>query len=156
MKSPFRISGLVVIVGLIIIQFFQPERNLGGDNPDSDPLAGFSIPDSIAVLIKNSCFDCHSNHTNYPWYNRISPFSWYLDKHITEGKAALNFTDFENMGKSRKIGALGDICEELESGSMPLKSYLFIHRKARIGSSDVEAICSWSESEATKILMLKK
>jgi hypothetical protein len=156
MSSPVRIAVLALIVGIVILQFFQPEKNIGSDDQDQDPLTAFSMPDSVSVILKRACLDCHSNHTDYPWYSRISPVSWYLNKHIVEGKDALNFSNFENLGKIQKIGALGDICDMVESGSMPLKSYLLIHWNARIGSSDVEAICSWSESEVSRILMLKK
>ena len=152
MKRTIKIVGLVLIGGIVLIQFFHPERNSGNNTSDVDFLTVTSAPDSLAAIFKNSCYDCHSNQTNYPWYSYISPVSWFLNKHIEEGKEELNLSQFGNLDKNQKIGVLSDICEELESGSMPLKSYLIIHRKALVNLADAEAICDWTELAALKIM----
>ena len=135
-----------------MIQFFHPERNSGNNTSNVDFLAVTSAPDSLAAIFKYSCYDCHSNRTNYPWYSYISPVSWFLNKHIEEGKEELNLSQFGNLDKNQKIGVLSDICEELESGSMPLKSYLIIHRKALVNVADAGAICDWTELAALNIM----
>ena len=56
------------------------------------------------------------------------------------------------MDKAQKIAQLDQICEEISSVSMPLKSYLLIHRSSRLSNHDIVAICDWAESEALKIL----
>ena len=152
MKRTFKIVGLILIGGIVLIQFFHPERNSGNNTSDVDFLTVASAPDSLAAIFKNSCYDCHSNQTNYPWYSYISPVSWFLNKHIEEGKEELNLSQFGNLEKNQKIGVLSDICEELESGSMPLKSYLIIHRHALVHPTEMEAICDWTELAALKIM----
>jgi hypothetical protein len=82
----------------------------------------------------------------------VAPFSWFLDHHIKEGKAHLNFSSWGIMEKAQKIRQLHQICEETENGSMPLKSYVLIHRSARLSERDVQAICDWAEAESLKIL----
>jgi hypothetical protein len=145
-------TGLIIITGLVIIQFFRPERNTGGTQSTDDIQQVLQVPDTLALVLENSCFDCHSNHTRYPWYSQIAPVSWYLASHIRLGRDQLNLSEFGRLEKSRKIGALSDICEMVEAGSMPLKSYLFIHRDARISEKEAEAICDWSESASLGIL----
>ena len=143
---------MVLIGGLVLIQFFQPERNLGNENREKDLLTIASVPDSLAIIFKSSCYDCHSNRTAYPWYSYISPVSWYLEKHVRNGKDALNFSNFGNLGKKQRISALSNICDVLESGSMPLKSYLLIHQSSRLVESEREALCNWAEMEALIIM----
>jgi hypothetical protein len=69
-----------------------------------------------------------------------------------EGKAHLNFSSWEIMDKAQKITALDQICEESESGTMPLKSYLWIHRSAKLSEQDRKAICDWTEAASLEIL----
>jgi hypothetical protein len=111
-----------VVVALILIQFIRPEKNLGEPDTETDFIRISQVPDTLTSIILNSCYDCHSNHTHYPWYSNVAPFSWYLNKHIEDGKA------------------------------MPLKSYLLIHRSSRLSEQDIHAICEWTESEALKIM----
>jgi hypothetical protein len=152
MKRYLKVACLVLVGILIILQFFQPEKNSGDDLTGMDFIEIMDVPVDVAGVLKSSCYDCHSNQTNYPWYSRISPVSWYLDKHIKDGKSELNFSEFGGLEKIPRIGALSDICEVVESGAMPLKSYLLIHRGARLEQSEIEAVCSWSENEMARLL----
>ena len=142
--------GLIVV--LILLQFFKPEQNNAPVDPEFDMLTLVSPPEHIADLIRNSCYDCHSNQTVYPWYSRISPLSWYLNKHIKKGKEELNFSDYGQLDKADKIGALADFCDALDAGTMPLQSYLLIHKEARLSKEDSDALCTWSEKEALKVM----
>ena len=152
MRKPIKMVGIVLVGGIVLIQFFQPERNLGNVDTENDLVTVAMVPDSLATILKNSCYDCHSNRTEYPWYSYISPVSWYLEKHIRKGKEKLNMSDFGNLEKGMKIGVLADVCDVMESGSMPLKSYLVIHKSALVNEAEKKAICSWSELEALKIM----
>lgn len=152
MKKPIRNAGLGLLAILIILQLFQPDRNLGEIGSGDNMVAITGMPEDLANILRNSCFDCHSNHTEYPWYSYISPISWYLESHISKGQTHMNFDNFGKLEKNRKIGVLAEICDEIETGSMPLKSYLLIHRKAVVGEKEKEVVCSWTEQEALKIM----
>lgn len=152
MRKPVKIAGILLIGIIIVIQFFQPERNKGTNDPATDLLQVVTIPDSLSAILMNACYDCHSNRTDYPWYSYISPVSWYLEKHIRAGREELNLSHFGNLEKVEKIGMLADICDVIDDGSMPLKSYSMIHRHARIDPAEGEAICNWTESEALRIM----
>jgi hypothetical protein len=152
MKKSVKIALGILFAGLIVIQFFQPDRNLGEVRTDDELVLLTGAPEEIAAILATSCYDCHSNHTNYPWYSRVSPVSWFLDEHIRKGKEALNFSNWGSLEKKEKIGVLADICDEIKSGNMPLKSYLLIHRNARLTDMDAETLCLWTDSEALELL----
>lgn len=78
MAKVFRLAGLGLIAILIILQFFQPEQNNNPPDPEEDMLSLVSPPEAIAKLIRNACYDCHSNRTDYPWYSRVSRFPGIL------------------------------------------------------------------------------
>jgi len=48
-------------------------------------------PDEVMTVLKHACFDCHSNHTTFPWYSSISPVSWFTKHHVEEGREHMNF-----------------------------------------------------------------
>ncbi len=152
MRKSWKRGGLIVLIGLIVIQFFQPEKNQGSVSGESDLLTIVSIPDSLAVLLRKACYDCHSNHTTYPWYNNISPFSWYISKHVKDGKADLNLSLFGTLDKASKIGALSDIYDAVESGTMPLQSFMIIHNDAKLSGDEIEAICDWADRTSLSIM----
>jgi hypothetical protein len=152
MKKKFRIIGIGLITLFIIIQFFHPDKYNSAIDPAGDLIQFASPPDQVATLLKNACYDCHSNQTVYPWYGRISPASWYMDRHISKGREKMNLSEYGNTEKSDGIGLLVKICEEVEDGSMPLKSYRLLHKKARLTQEERSLICDWTEKEAMKII----
>ena len=155
MRRFWLVAGGVILV-LLLIQFHRPEQNLGEINIAEDFFQVSMVPDTLARTFLNSCYDCHSNNTNYPWYGNLAPASWYLNKHVLEGKAHLNFSSWGLLDKAKKVSMLDEICEECSNGSMPLKSYTLIHRSAGLSAKEIEAICEWSEQEAMNILRSKE
>ena len=143
---------LILLAIILLMQFFQPEKNLGDLETEADFLQVSRVPDTLAAVLMNSCYDCHSDNTMYPWYGHIAPVSWFLNKHIEEGKDHLNFSSWGNLNKAQKVSSLNEICEQCKTGFMPMKSYLIIHREARLGPDEIESICEWAESEAMKTL----
>lgn len=151
MRKGIKWALLFVAGVLVVIQFFRPDRNLqpvGGD----DLLVLLEPPAEVAQLLKNSCYDCHSDQTRYPWYSHVAPVSWFLDSHIREGKEEVNFSQFGALEKGAKIGVLTEICEVVEEGSMPLPGYLRLHRDAVLDEEQAGMLCEWSELEALKLL----
>lgn len=152
MKKGLKIAGGLLFVVLLVIQFFRPEKNQGNLVQESDLLNVISVPDTLAAMLLTSCYDCHSNRTEYPWYSRISPVSWYLDKHIREGKEDLNLSEYGLLEKAEKIGVLSDMYDALEAGTMPLQSYTFLHRDARIDQEEKKALMDWADRESLRLM----
>ncbi len=144
-----------VVIGLLIIfiaiQFFQPQKNIALIS-DSNILEQEQVPEDIAQKLKVSCFDCHSNNTKYPWYNRVAPVSWIMDNHIKDGKAELNFSKWGELSKRKKISILGSMAEEVQLHDMPLKSYLWMHEEAKFTNEEIEQLVTWTEELSDKIL----
>lgn len=152
MSRTLKLTGLGLVGVLIILQFFQPKRNSAPLDPELDMLEVLAPPQAMADLIRNACYDCHSNQSVYPWYSRISPVSWSLHKHIRKGKEELNCSEYGLLDKEDKIGALADICDVMETGTMPLQSYLLIHKDARLTQEERDELCMWTEKEALKVM----
>jgi len=152
MGRRLKIVGIGLIVLLVVLQFFRPERNSAPVETEQDMLAVVSPPEHIATLLKDACYDCHSNQTLYPWYEKISPVSWALSQHIKEGKMDLNFSEYGSMDQVDRIGLLVETCDVLDAGTMPLQSYMLFHKNARVSQEEREMICNWTEEEVLKVM----
>jgi len=106
----------------------------------------------VLEQIKKSCFDCHSNQVQFPWYSKLAPSSWLLANHIREGRSHLNFSEWEAYSNREKIGLLEDIKDEVVSGKMPLKSYLLIHRDAKLNSEGISSLSEWADEATSRIM----
>src|SRR6476620_4759219 len=135
---------IVIIAGLLIIQFFRPARNRSNKILETDITKTYVIPATVEQVLKTSCYDCHSNNTNYPWYANIQPFGWLLANHIREGKAELNFSEFGSYTSRRQKSKLKGMENSIKDGSMPLESYTLMHREAFLSKEEKALLLDWS------------
>jgi hypothetical protein len=138
---------LLVALLLIAIQFYRPYKNISTVESQDDFLLAENVPKLIAEIFKRSCYDCHSDHTNYKWYDNIAPLSWYVDKKIQRGKFSLNFSKWGSFETwQRRVFFQGGIIYDIDIDRMPPKSYLLLHPKAKISKKEKEQIAKWIES----------
>ena len=133
----------VLLVILVLIQFYRPEKNISSKVLDTDFLVVTNANDNIASIVKTSCYDCHSNNTAYPWYSEIAPVSWWIAHHVDEAKEELNFSEWSTFSDKRKNKKLEEIVEELEEKEMPLKTYLPMHSEAKLSDEQVVLLTTW-------------
>ncbi|MCY1719071.1 heme-binding domain-containing protein [Prolixibacteraceae bacterium Z1-6] len=151
MRKIVRFLGIVLVIGFIAIQFFQPEKN-NAPITENHIFRYEQVPEDIQTVINNACMDCHSNHTNYLWYHRITPVSWMVSKHVTNGKEELNFSEWGEMDVFEKITKLEEICQETERKTMPIKSYKVLHSEAKLTDEQISDICNWSTKLSEDLL----
>jgi hypothetical protein len=134
---------LVLFIAIIVIQFIQPVRNSSGQAFQSDISKVYTAPDKVLALLKNSCYDCHSNNTRYPWYSYIQPGGWWMASHINKGKGDLNFSEFGNYSTIKQKHKLQSIANSLTDGTMPISAYTLIHSNAMLSKEDRVLILDW-------------
>ena len=137
---------LAIALVFVIIQFIRPapNSNTGNVNRQQDIIANFNVPANVGDVLKTSCYDCHSNSTRYPWYAQIQPFGWLLASHVSDGKKDLNFSEFASYSKRRQLSKLKAVHNSIKDGSMPLSSYTFLHRDAKISAADKRMMMQWT------------
>jgi Haem-binding domain len=140
-KIFFRRAGVAALALLGIMQLVP----YGGDhtNPPARVEPQWdSAP--IRELTKRACFDCHSNETRWPWYSNIAPVSWLVQNDVNEGRAHLNFSEWNRPQKHAK-----DATEEVRQGGMPLWYYVPLHAEARLTASEKEMLIRGLEATAS-------
>lgn len=136
---------LVLVIGFVGIQLIPTSLNQSDIIPKEDIIQYYNPPEEISTMLKNSCYDCHSNNTAYPWYNKIQPISWLLQGHIDKAKEELNFSNFKTYSKRKQKSKLKSIISQIEDNEMPLKGYVLMHKNAKLSDKDETVLTNWIE-----------
>ena len=125
----------------ILIQFIPVTYDY--KNKVVDKNLEIKAPDEIMKMFKNSCYDCHSYETNFPWYGNIAPFSWQIKRHIELGRKWLNFSTWENYTPQQKDKKLEELFKAIYY-AMPLRGYVAIHSEADLTRDERNKIRDWT------------
>jgi Haem-binding domain len=136
-------SGLGIV--FIAIQFFRPVLNKSNQVPDTDISKMVPTSDSVLSVLKNSCYDCHSNNTSYSLYSRIQPVGWLMARHIRKGKDELNFSEFGGYSPRRQLSKLNGIANSIRDNIMPLLSYKMMHKNAQLSTNEKALLIYWAQ-----------
>jgi hypothetical protein len=148
MKKASRLTALGLAGALLGMQLVRSPRNEGAAEGPSSIVAQQAVPAPVKQILQRACYDCHSNRTVYPWYESVQPVAWWLNKHVTEGKGELNFSEFAGYGTKRAVRKLQAIADEVHDREMPLTSYLLMHRDARLTDAERALVSKWAEDLA--------
>ena len=141
MKRAIKFAVLILAIAFVAIQFFQIDKTNPQVNASETLESVVSVSPDVSIILGKACNDCHTNKTIYPWYSYIQPNGWFLKSHIDEGMSKLNFSKFATYSPNKQAKKLEEICEQVESGEMPLPSYTWIHRDAILTDSEKKALC---------------
>jgi len=136
--------GLVLLVVLIIMQFFRIDKNTAEGDYTADFEAEAAPPAEVVKMFEVGCYDCHSNNTDYPWYAEVAPISFWLADHVKHAKGHLNFSEWKTYSTKKKKHKIGELIEMIEEEEMPLPSYTWIHKDAVFTSEQTEALLTWA------------
>lgn len=141
-----------LLIGLLILfliaQFFRPSKNLAanGEEHYQELATRYNIDADTQDLLVRSCYDCHSAHTQYPWYAEITPINYYLADHVEEGKEHFDFAEFDSYDLKKLDHKLEEMVEEIEEDKMPLSEYTNIHRKAIVSEEEKAILIDWANN----------
>ncbi|MBL7810866.1 MAG: heme-binding domain-containing protein [Bacteroidetes bacterium] len=136
---------ILIALGAVfaLIQLIPVDRSNPPAVPENDFLVQTKAPENIAQIMKTACYDCHSNQTVYPWYSYIAPVSFWLKNHINEGRGELNFSEWNAMSAKEKSHAMKEAAEMVKEGEMPMNSYTWVHKDARLTIQQQEQLAAW-------------
>ncbi|MES2779632.1 MAG: heme-binding domain-containing protein [Bacteroidota bacterium] len=150
-KLNFKNIGFTLLAVLVLIQFIPTAKNNGEAFGENDIAHVVTVPADVQEILKESCNDCHSNHTDYPWYSKVQPVGFWLNDHVNEGKHELNFSEFATYKKKRQLHKLDEVVEMIDEHEMPLSSYTLIHKNAVLSSEQQYSLVNWAKQ--AKVLL---
>ena len=142
----------LAIVGLVILmQLFRPDKNSPSENVGHTLSAKTQMPSDVQRILDRSCADCHSYRTRWPWYSNIAPISWVVIDDVNEGRRNMNFSEWADYDAAGAADRLKSICDDAKSGDMPLASYRWVHREAKLSDAEKKVVCDWTNTERNKL-----
>ncbi len=136
---------LIFVAIVVLIQFYPMDKPVVSKDNPNDLIATSNVPKNISTMLKNACYDCHSNESTFPWYSNIAPVKWMLYDHISEAREELNFSNWNALETDDKADLLDDISTLVLEGEMPIKGYTILHSEANLSKTDREAIATWAD-----------
>jgi len=154
MKKWIKRIFLTLLAVFVVIQLVPVDRT----NPPVDPAKKLQPPPEVEAILREACYDCHSNETRWPWYSYVAPVSWWIANHVQDGRRGLNLSDWADLKPGledtqlngqpytaveykRKI--LSDMETDMQEGRMPIASYLLIHHDARVTPEQYRVVSDW-------------
>jgi hypothetical protein len=128
---------IIILAIFLIIQFFQPDRT----NPPAT--AEIRAPLAVMKILNKSCYDCHSNLTNWPLYSKISPISWLIASNVNNGRSKLNFSEWRKYSGKIQKKLQKEIWEQVSEDGMPILYYTWMHPSAIVTLSEKQILKKW-------------
>lgn len=149
---------VLLFLGIVflILQCIRPDFNTGDLKGENDIFHVVEVPDDVNAVLAKACYDCHSNHTEYPWYAQIQPVGWWIQDHVDEGKEELNFSEFASYKTKRQLHKLHECIEMIEDDEMPISSYISMHGDAKLTAEEKEKVITWAKNSQDIILSRSK
>ena len=141
--------GLVVFV--VLAQLIRPSRTNPPIEHAREIGANLSLTPEVGAIFERSCNDCHSNQTVWLWYSGVAPASWLVAYDVHEGRRRMNFSEWDAHTSQERIKLLDRMCPDVSKGEMPGFPYLLMHSQAKLSTTDVQSVCTWTKTprEAT-------
>lgn len=143
MKKGIKLTGWTILVLVIVVQFAPVERENPVTDQNLDFFVATEMPADVQSVFKNSCYDCHSNETIWPWYSYVAPVSFVITHHVEEGRDQLNLSSWGEFDPDEKKGILKHMKKEIEKGEMPLAGYTVLHGNAKMTEERKALVIQW-------------
>lgn len=141
------LKGKYILIFIIAFLGFGQLIKIDKTNPVVNSQEDFLLQEmptqEIATLVKNLCFDCHSNETKYPWYADYAPVSWWVKSHVNEAREELNFSEWGFLPPEEKTHKALECAEAIERGEMPVVAYTWMHESAKVSEGDLQKLADW-------------
>ncbi len=136
-RNQILIGLVIIVIGFVVLQFipfgdFIPA--LARTNPPVKSQIAWNSPET-EQLVRTTCYGCHSNETEWPFYAYIAPMSWLVLHDVNEARSKLNFSEESADSIDPSV-----LVEQIDRGSMPPIQYLLLHPEARLSDAQKEAL----------------
>jgi len=121
-------------ITFIGIQFIRPELK----NPPVT--ADLQATPEVKHILQNSCYDCHSNQTRLPWFDKVSPASWIATRDVKEGRKHLNFSEIGKIPAAQQKAVLFEAVYQIQQNTMPPPAYRLVHPGSAVTPEQLAAL----------------
>lgn len=125
---------VIALIGFFAVQFVRAAI----DNPPAT--AELQAPPEVKQVLRNSCYNCHSNETKLAWLDQIAPAYWLAAHDVKVARSRLNFSEIAKLPAAQQKGLLWEAVNQVQLGAMPLPAYVALHPGARVSDADLRIL----------------
>jgi len=140
-------AGIAAAGGSLI----HPFGTLGDPASSQAILQDAQIDPETLALVQRACQNCHSQKTAWPWYSRVAPASWLLERDVQQARQHMNLSRWQDYSPDDRLGLLSEIGSAVRNGEMPAQRYLLLHPEARLTEAERQQIYRWTRTERSRI-----
>lgn len=124
-------AAAVLFGAFLVAQFIRPAL------PDEPVTADIQAPQTVKQILRNSCYNCHSNETRLPWFDRIVPAYWVAVTDVKNARRKFNFSAFADLPAAQQRAILFEGVNQVRLGAMPPAPYQLIHPGSHVAAAQV-------------------
>ena len=136
--SKILLWGIGTALAVFVLIQFVPYGRTSHSNPDATNDFRWADPQAEAVA-RTSCYDCHSNETEWWWATNIAPMSWLVQNDVDGGRSSYNFSEWDGRLSTEGLN-------EAINGEMPPFQYTLIHRDAKLSDAERQTLLAGFEA----------
>ena len=132
-----RILGVVVAAAVLLFLVAQLYRPKIGQPPVT---AEIQAPAEVKQILRNSCYNCHSNETRLSWFDEPAPAYWMVARDVRMARSRLNFSEIGKLPPAKQRGMLFEAVNMIQLGAMPLPRYRRVHPGSTVTATELETL----------------
>jgi hypothetical protein len=126
MSKPWLLFVLLLVLFILALQVMRPTLS----NPPVT--AELQAPPEVKQILRNACYNCHSNETKLSWFDEPIPAYWLVVRDVQEARKHVNFSELGKLPQAQQNGILFEAVNQIQFGAMPLRSYKYAHPDAAV------------------------
>ena len=144
MRKKESVFAILIITSLYLTILLSQFRTIS-TNPQTTNDFG-DTPGHIKQIIKKACYDCHSNHTQLSWYNKLPLIAGRVKKDIEKGRSKINFTEWDKYSEKEQLTILFNVLTKVKNNEMPPQDYKWLHSDSRLTEKDISELETYIKS----------
>ena len=131
------LKGFLVTLAVLVALFGLMQLVPYGRTHSNPPINQEPVWDSPRTreLTVRACYDCHSNETRWPWYAKIAPFSWVVQRDVEAARSVINFSEWNLTFDLASYSSLS-----VRTRGMPPTSYRLAHPEADLTDEELQEL----------------
>jgi hypothetical protein len=150
-KRFLRFSAIAMCLAVVASSFIHPHGPVKMARSSAPLLEGSGATSEVTRVFEQSCQNCHSERTEWPWYSYVAPLSWLIEADVHDGRSHMNLSQWDGYTEEQKVELLTKIGVDVRNHRMPLPKYLKLHPQARLSNDDVTRLYTWTQSERRRL-----
>lgn len=146
-KSNLCLLGVLVVVGFGLMNVIRVDRRNIPVKAAERIETVTQMPQNVAAIVHGACQDCHTEETQWPWYNDVAPFQWLMAADVYGAREHMNLSRWGRYTAEERTDRLIAICEMVASNKMPLWYWKPLHPASWLSASDKKTLCDWAKAE---------